>query len=344
MRKIFGLEPELHRTIYGVYKLQDHPSGIEESIPVVLLSGSEGPTISISANLHGDEYTGMLVIHKLLQDSSLTSQLKGTLILLPSLNPIGSLLGKRAYSLTNDDPNRLFPDENSNSKKNNFTEISMQKIFDELKHHSSFHVDFHCSKIYSVPFIYSDPLFQETKDIILKIRKAISTFGFFQVIDNVGSFFTSHYNRTFTGSLIHQAGIPAFTVELGSKKVVDLKQVENGVLGIKNLLSHLGMLDVQPVGLQTPLSYSPESYQIHLHPECPESGVVKFLVNPGDHVKKDQPVATITDIFGRKKGKGIIKTNKEGYVICQFEGAMFYSGSPILKIASKFSESEECYR
>ena len=221
MGKIFGLEPKFHRTIYGSYDLQDHPSGIKESIPVVLLSGSKGPTISISANLHGDEYTGMLVIHKLLQDTSLTSQLKGTLLLLPSLNPIGSLLGKRAYSLTNDDPNRLFPSKDNNDSPNTFTGKSMRIFFDELKLHTTFHIDLHCSKIYSVPFIYSDPLFQETKEIILKTREAISTFGFFQVIDDKESFFTSRYDRTLAGSLIHKAGIPAFTVELGSKKVVD---------------------------------------------------------------------------------------------------------------------------
>lgn len=53
-----------------------------------------GPTFLLTANIHGDEITGVVVVHRFLEQLNL-NELKGRIICIPSLNPTGLLAGTR---------------------------------------------------------------------------------------------------------------------------------------------------------------------------------------------------------------------------------------------------------
>ena len=84
-------------------------SGRGVHIPTIdVVSSEPGPRVLITANLHGDECTGIGVIHRLL--AALPEGLvSGSVRLYPSLNPAGMMAGKRGFPGDAMDPNRSFP-------------------------------------------------------------------------------------------------------------------------------------------------------------------------------------------------------------------------------------------
>ena len=89
-----------------VAKFFDHT---EMTIPVEVIRGLEdGPTIFISAAIHGDEINGVEVIRRLLTQKKLLSQIKGTIIAVPIVNVFGFNRNVR-YLPDRRDLNRVFP-------------------------------------------------------------------------------------------------------------------------------------------------------------------------------------------------------------------------------------------
>jgi predicted deacylase len=54
-----------------------------------------GPTVLITGNIHGDEVTGVIVIHRLIEQLNVET-MKGKVVFVPSLNPTG-LLARTRY-------------------------------------------------------------------------------------------------------------------------------------------------------------------------------------------------------------------------------------------------------
>ncbi len=77
----------LGRLSYGTYDLVEHPTGGVEQLPVVIAQGNpRGPTFWLTAGIHGNEHTGLQVLHLLLS-RELVRQLHGTIVCIPALNP-----------------------------------------------------------------------------------------------------------------------------------------------------------------------------------------------------------------------------------------------------------------
>ena len=76
-----------------------------EVVPVTCLEASPGPTVAITANVHGDEATGLAAVLQL--QSHLEAHLAaGTVVLYPSLNPQGLRLQQRPVPADGVDPAR----------------------------------------------------------------------------------------------------------------------------------------------------------------------------------------------------------------------------------------------
>jgi len=121
MKKITvgNLQSEPGKKVYGYLDILEHPVGTVERLPVIIAQGiKEGPTLWITANIHGDEYTGIPVIHRVINTIDL-NKLKGTIVAIPTLNPAGSRVIQRYPYYDKKDPNRLFPDGNPFQEKDN---------------------------------------------------------------------------------------------------------------------------------------------------------------------------------------------------------------------------------
>lgn len=77
-------------------------------IPITVISGAPGPTLVITAGVHGDEYEGQIAVSELAA-SLRPEDIRGRLILLPMVNFPAAEAGQRVSPLDGGNLNRLYP-------------------------------------------------------------------------------------------------------------------------------------------------------------------------------------------------------------------------------------------
>ncbi len=77
-------------------------------VPVVVLRNGEGPTVLLTAGIHGDEYEGQIALRRLVHELPLP-ELTGRIILLPAVNAPAVRAATRCSPLDGANMNRAFP-------------------------------------------------------------------------------------------------------------------------------------------------------------------------------------------------------------------------------------------
>jgi predicted deacylase len=77
-------------------------------VPIAVLRNGEGPTVLLSAGVHGDEYEGQIILRNLLHSIEKT-QMTGRIIALPALNAPSVAAASRVSPLDGGNLNRAFP-------------------------------------------------------------------------------------------------------------------------------------------------------------------------------------------------------------------------------------------
>ncbi|MHA1769336.1 MAG: succinylglutamate desuccinylase/aspartoacylase family protein [Candidatus Thorarchaeota archaeon] len=342
-------ESQPGKVTYGFIDGMPLPTGTIDRLPVIIAQGTkDGPTLFLSANIHGNELTGIAVIHDVLTED-LARQLRGTVVGLPTVNPSALRLNRRTSEYGEEDPNRTFPegrfareeeaDEDTEYPKP-YEQIAA-KLYDVMKKYCDYHIDFHNHTLHSLPYsiidrvFYDDEFDKEAAIELSKKQKAmVESFGAVNMSDFASEkYLNLKYHRTFSGAVLNSLHVPAFTVELGGNSVVLEDIVAGAVKGTRNVLRWAGMLDGPPEKItewKVP-KYSGRIRRFE-HPRSPFSGIIRLLVSPGDKVTKGQPVARILDIHGRPLGDGFIRTDYDGYVIVLRSQIVVYENDSIAEI------------
>jgi predicted deacylase len=331
---IGNAKSEPGKLVYGFVDAMDLPTGTKDKIPVIIGQGEkEGPTFFITANVHGNELTGVAVIHDLMTDE-LVKNLKGTIVAMPTVDPTALRLYRRYPEYQNEDPNRLFPegrfekpeDANEDPKFLKPYEQVADLLYSILKEYADYHLDLHNHTLRSVPFSILDRIFydgederEEAENLASKQKGMAEAFGAGGMI--VADFppkqyINLEYHRSLSGAALNSLRIPAFTVELGSNSVLIPEVVAGAVKATRNLLRWASMLDSPKEEITEYEVPSPE-YRIRRFegPRAKHAGIIRLLVEPGQKVSKGQAIAKITDILGRSLGDGFIKSEHDGYMI-----------------------------
>ncbi len=339
--------------VYGVLDAVELPSGGVDQFPVIIAQGTEpGPVLWLTASIHGAEYTGIAVIHRLLT-AELLAQLHGTIIAIPTLNPAGLRTAQRSpYYLNGQDPNRLFPApafrQPSGAALDNAPasplELAYKRLFDLIAGTANYLIDLHNFSIGALPFAFRDPVyFRDSRDRAAAQRlqdtlgKMLEAFGHTLINEFVSSeYLKKNLHRSVSGATLNTARIPAFTVELGGYMTIEPQIVAAAAAGIRNVLRWADML-VSPAEPITGVRVLTPGYPVRrmMHPHAPAGGIIQYFVKSGDTVTIGDCVARLTDIYGRPIGKndGRILTEYDGYVLGLSVGAACYQNDPLLSLA-----------
>lgn len=87
----------VHRSAYGWIP-----------IPITTIKNGEGPTLLITAGVHGDEYEGQIAVDELATTLS-PQNIRGRVILLPMVNQPAAMHGTRTSPVDDGNLNRLYP-------------------------------------------------------------------------------------------------------------------------------------------------------------------------------------------------------------------------------------------
>ncbi|WP_132059745.1 succinylglutamate desuccinylase/aspartoacylase family protein [Halorussus amylolyticus] len=334
-------ESEPGELVSGWLDVTDLPTGTPERLPVLIAEGEQdGPTLWITAAIHGNEVTGLAVAQDAMTDD-LAGELRGTVVCLPNLNPAGLRQTSRTSYYDGDDPNRYFPDHDAESSRPpKVQEVIDGRIYDAFADSADALVDLHTAHVGSVPFSIRDRVLfgehrteDEARDLAADLEGLVDAFGMPVVNEYAAEEYTEqNLQRSTAGAALNEAGIPAFTAELGGHEVVDEEIRAAGVTGLRNVMRHLGMLpgdsDPDAVGFDAPVSY-PVKRAVHPHTDTP--GLARHRVSAGDVIAEGDVIADIVTPHGDRKAT--VESDHDGYVLGRMHGVAAYENDALASLA-----------
>ena len=284
-------------------------SGPWISIPAVVLHGRrEGPSVSISAAVHGDEVNGVEIVRRLL-GAVRPEELTGTLILVPVVNQLGFMAGER-YLPDRRDLNRSFPGSTRGSLAGRLAHLFMGEIINRCE----LGIDLHSGSDgrANLPQIRADLDDPATREAALAFGAPVSL-----------------HSRTRDGSLREaatQAGMTMLLYEGGEDNRYDDYAIEMAYDGITRVLHWLGMIEASP-GSSIRTTVSRASRWVR----APRGGLLRREVGLGDLVDKRQVLGHISDLWGR--GNLAVRAPVAGVVIGEAHRPRANQGDALFHIA-----------
>ena len=281
------------------------------SIPVFVKRGkSPGPTIFISAAIHGDELNGIEIISRLINSSKIKF-LRGTLIAVPFVNGYG-VLNQSRYLPDRRDLNRAFP----GSSKGSLTGRLANLFLNEIVAKCDYGIDLHTGAIHrsNLPQIRANLDDQVTYEMA-------KAFGVPVLINS----------NMLDGSLRRCAedlGIRILLYEAGQALRFDELSIRVGTKGIFNILTHLGMLKKKTSKKKFVEPFVARSSG---WVRAAESGFVIHKKELGDYVHKGDVLADIKEPFGKVSSQ--VLCNENGIIIGKQNIPLVQEGEAVYHIA-----------
>lgn len=269
-------------------------TGAKVSMPIIVLHGAKpGPTIWLSAAVHGDEINGVEIIRRVLEALDPTS-LSGTVLAVPVVNALGFVNGDR-YLPDRRDLNRCFPGSARGSLGSRTAHIFMSEVVSRC----SVGIDFHSGSDHrtNLPQIRADLHDETTHRLAAAFAAPVMM-----------------HAPTRDGSLRKAAaktGASVLLFEGGEAWRFDTTAIRAAVEGTLNILSELGMIrsddEVEQPG--QPSIELGRSRWIRAR----QSGIAQLWVGCADLVAKGQTIGRLHDSFGHRIAD--ITSNGDGIVI-----------------------------
>jgi predicted deacylase len=279
-------------------------------VPVIIERAKvDGPTVLLMAGLHGDEINGIEIIRRVLRKGFNKPQI-GTIICLPVFNIFGFLNVKRELP-DGRDLNRSFPGSESGSLAAQFAFHFMK----EIAPHVDYVIDFHTGSAQRNNYPQIRCVLQDEKHLDLA------------KIFNPPFILNSSYIPKTIRESINKLGKNMLLFEGGKTNNIEELIVEEGLNGVKRLLSHLGMRTFK---IDISRDREPVILKDSKWMRSPNSGMFQALVDNGAKVNKGDIIGMVTDPYGNFEKK--IKAAQAGYLICLNESPVVYKGDAIFHI------------
>ncbi len=284
-------------------------SGTDVSIPLKVVRGAQpGPTLLLTAAVHGDELNGTGMIREMILAPP-CELVAGTLVLVPVVNILGYERNAR-YTPDRRDLNRSFPGVADGSLASRIAHA----IFQGLVLPCDYLIDLHTAAVgrTNFPNVRADLGRPE-------VRRIARAFGCPLVIGKPGG----------RGTLRHAANVasrPAIVLEAGEVSKVEPAVVEMGLRGIRNVLINLGMAVGEPA---KPAYQARVDRSTWLRSDA--GGLLRFHAAPGEVVEKNQPVATCTTLLGADNG--VLRAPEDGVIMGLTTFPSVKPGDPVCHLA-----------
>jgi hypothetical protein len=314
---------EINRLNYNFVKVLTGSDLSKRRIPYMTIRNEKkGPVLWLTACMHGEEIGGTVIIHEIFK--RLRKRLtRGSVHAFPLVNPFGFETVSRNISLSREDLNRSFPGD----PKGTLAQRIASKIFTIiLDTQPDLVLDLHNDWNKSIPYVLIDKL--ENHRLLPAIENLAIQTGLLRIQD------TDTIKTSLTHNLIEK-NIPALVLELGESYIINEKNIETGIRSIWNVIQSLGMAGPEEESYSFPLpdQVQQETLLYSAIPLSSSSGILRFLVKPGNLVQRGQKIARIYNAFG--KVTETIFAQQDGIVIGLTDTAIAFPGSPVMAFGIK---------
>lgn len=248
-------------------------ASIATPVPVLVAHGEQpGPTLCLTAAIHGDELNGIEMVRRLMYDLE-PKTLAGSVVGVPIVN-LSGFRSQSRYLSDRRDLNRYFPGDEHGSSAGRIA----HSLYSNIVRHCDFLVDLHTGSQNRInqPQLRAD---LNNPEVVAFAK----LFGGITVLHSPGAI----------GMLRDAAvkdGIPAVTMEAGGPHRLETKAVNYGVHALETLLENLDMRKASRFW-GTPQAVFFESEWLR----ADQGGILLSDVELGEKVEEGQVLGTVTD-------------------------------------------------
>lgn len=279
------------------------------SLPVTAINGSEpGPTLWLSAAIHGDELNGVRIISEVLAKIQ-PDKLRGTIIAVSIVNVFGFIEQSR-YLPDRRDLNRSFPGSETGSLAARLANLFMREVVNRSTHG----IDLHTAAIHRIN--------------LPQIRANLDDEATYRCAQAFGAPIVMHAT-TRDGSLRQaatQQGIPVLLYEAGEALRFDRQAIEVGVAGIMRVMNCLSMYEFELPAAANSIETRQSKWI-----RASRAGILYLEVELGEKVHKKQKLGFITNAFGEEKVT--VRASVGGIVISHTQNPLVNQGDAIVHLA-----------
>ncbi len=283
----------------------------EINLPVRVLHGSKhGPTLFVSAGVHGDEIIGVEIIRRLLGKVR-PKTLAGTLICIPVVNVFGFIQHQR-YLPDRRDLNRSFPGSATGSLASQLAHVFSEQIIER----SDFGIDIHSAAIHrtNLPQI-------RISDDRPKANELATAFAPPAII-------ISPLRPGSLRAAAMEAGTDVLLFEAGEGLRFDEFAIRVGVKGVLRVMTHLGMRSPSSslAAKADPIRSRKSSWV-----RAPEGGIFRAQKDTGDLVHTDEVLGVVSDPFGDVDIP--VRSQRDGVIIGKANLPVVNMGDALMHVA-----------
>ncbi len=247
--------------------------GSKLETPVYIIHGKEpGPTLCLTAAIHGDELNGVEIVRQLVSDLS-ADDLYGTVIGVPIVNLLGFTRGSR-YLPDRRDLNRFFP---GNPYGSSASRIAFS-FFQDIVRHCDLLIDVHTGSL--------------NRTNLAQVRANLQIPEVLELTTKFGSTAVLH-SRKLSGNLRSAAtkqGIPAVALELGEPGSLQKAHIKEGVEIIETVMIGLDMIRrLWTIGESQPVFYRSRWVRVNY------GGLLVSKVEVGERIREGDDLGTIVN-------------------------------------------------
>jgi len=284
--------------------------GIPTYVPVVIARGhQEGPTVGLTAAVHGNELNGIPVIQQLIASLDVQA-LRGTVVGVPGAN-MPSLLRKQRRFIDGTDLNHIMPGRADGT----VSQVYAYRLVERIVRHFDYLFDLHTASFGRVNsyYIRADMANEEVRAMALHQRAQI-------IVHNPPG------DGTLRGAA-DNLGIYAITLEVGDPNTFQRGVIRSTATGIHNFLIDKGMIDGDIEAAEATSTLCKRSYWLY----ADTGGLLSLKPKVTDMVQEGDVIATLRNAFGdeirqyRAPEAGIVIGHSVSPV-CQTGGRILHLG------------------
>ncbi|MEZ4684961.1 MAG: succinylglutamate desuccinylase/aspartoacylase family protein [Bacteroidia bacterium] len=234
--------------------------------------------LGLTAALHGNELNGISVIQRLFSEIEYVP-VRGTVVGVPVVNAPAFFQKQRRF-IDNVDLNHVMP----GVEEGNVSQAYSYRFFDQIVSKFDYLIDLHTASAGRINLYYIRANMNKpvTRELALLQNAQI-------IVHNPPA------DGTLRGAA-SAAGIPSITLEVGNPNTFQKGMIRSGLTGLINAMIHLDMVDDEIEKPDEPPIICKSSFWIYTD----YGGLLSVKPGLTDMIRKDQLIASQTDIFGDK--------------------------------------------
>lgn len=287
-------------------------------VPVVVMRRGAGPTVLLSAGVHGDEYEGQIALRRLVHELPM-NELTGRIILLPAFNAPAVRAAKRCSPLDGANMNRAFP----GSPAGGPTAALAGFVLEHLVPLADFVFDIHSG---GASGLYYDQGFLCLSDEPRLRAKGLEAAAWLGAPVTFTIEASAEYGD-FDGAVLAR-GVPFLSSEFGGGALVAPASARRAREGLRRLLHWAGVWR----GAVTAPGTS------HVVPAgkllAPRPGLFEPLFELGDAVEAGQPAGLLFELDESLRAPQALCFPAAGVVVNRYRAALVPAGAVLASVAA----------